>query len=231
LAFASFDPLWLPYDARMVLTRPASPHRLPAIVAGAGLVLVLGACGSDAADITDDTTSATTATEETSQTSPPEPTEPTETTDAPSGDSIDGEGYTYAIPDGWEDVSDEAASAQADSAVRVTDSAGGFGTNINVIVSPSGGVTDIESLRDQFKQQIEGLVDTPVEEIDNITIAGETAIGQTASAKQQGDTLMFTQYFVAHEDSIYAVTLTAPEADAENGRAALDSIISSWAWE
>jgi len=205
-------------------------RRLARVVAAAGLVLAIGACGSDTADIADDETSPT-ATETTAE-SPPEPTEPTETEDGePAGDVIDGEGYTYAIPEGWEDVSDEPASAQADSAVRVSDPEGTFGTNVNVIVSPSGGVTDIESLRDQFKQQIEGMVDSEVEEVEDITIAGEPAIGQTASTDQQGETLVFTQYFVAHGDNIYAVTLTSPEADAANGQAALDSILSSWTWE
>ncbi len=222
----------------MSLTCIVSPRRLPAIVAGAGLALVLGACGSDAADITDDTSGSTTPTPESSQTStPPEPTDPTEstetpTTEPPSGDSIDGEGYAYAIPDGWEDVSDDPASADADSAVRVTDSGGGsFGTNVNVIVSPSGGISDVGPLRDQFKQQIEGLVDSEVESVEDTTIDGETAIGQTAAAKQDGQKLVFTQYFAIHEDGIYAVTLTAPASQADAGAAALGSIISSWSWE
>lgn len=219
----------------MILPRPASARRLPLLVAGAGLLLVLGGCGSDAADITDDTTSSATPTQETTETStPPEPTDPTETTestDTPAGDSIDGDGYTYAIPEGWEDVSDDPASAQADSAVRVSESGGAFGTNVNVLVSPSAGVTDIESLRDQFKQQIEGMVDSPVKEVPDATIDGETAIGQTATTDQQGATLVFTQYFTAHEDSIYAVTLTAPQDQADAGASALDSIIASWKWE
>jgi hypothetical protein len=107
----------------------------------------------------------------------------------------------------------------------------GAGTNINVLVIPSGGISDIETRRDDFKQQIEGMVDSDVEEVDNTTIAGETAIGQTASADQDGETLVFTQYFTLHEDSIYAVTLTAPEGSTEEGQAALDSVLSSWAWE
>lgn len=224
----------------MILTRPTSLRRLPVVVAGAGLVLVLGGCGSDAADITDDTTSSTASTEETSEPSsstPPEPTDPTETTettDAPAGDSIDGDGYTYAIPDGWEDVSDDPASAQADSAVRVSDPTAAFGTNVNVIVGASQCVSageDIETGRDCFKQEIEGLVDSPVEELSDITIDGETAIGQTASTEQQGETLVFTQYFAAHEDNVFVVTLTAPQSEADAGASALDSIISSWAWE
>lgn len=216
----------------MTGSRLASPRRLTSFVAVVGLAFALSACGSDTADIAEEETSQTPTETTTSETSsPPEPTEPTETTDAPSDDMIDGEGYTYTIPDGWEDVSDEPVSAQADSAVRVADSGGAFGTNVNVIVTPSGGVTDIETLREQFQQQIEGMVDSKVEPVEDITIAGEPAIGQTASREQAGETLIFTQYFVAHEDNIYAVTLTAPDADADNGRAALDSILSSWAWE
>lgn len=221
----------------MIATSRCGLRRLPAVVSGAGLALVLSACGSQAADITDETASSPTVTQETSQAStPPEPTDPTEATDTPStdspaGDNIDGEGYTYAIPQGWEDVGDEPTSAQADSAVRVSDSGGSFGTNINIIITPSGGVTDLESLRDTFKRQIEGIVDSPVEEVDDVVIDGEPAIGQTASADQQGTKLVFTQYFVAHEDNIFAVTLTAPQAETENGTAALQSILSSWIWD
>ena len=195
---------------------------------------MLGACGSDTADIADEETSETATETTTSETSePPEPTEPTEseTTDTPSGDMIDGEGYTYSIPEGWEDVGDEAAAAQADSAVRLSDPGADFAANVNVIVTPSAGVTDIEALRDQFQQQIEGMVDSKVEAIEDTTIAGEPAIGQTASREQSGETLVFTQYFVAHEGSIFAITLTTPEDDAAYSEAALDSILSSWAWE
>lgn len=220
----------LPYDARMTSSRPAPLRRLTTVFVGAGLALALSACGSDAEDIADDDTSST-PTDATSESSPPEPTEPTESATTTSGDTIDGDGYTYAIPEGWEDVGEEAATAQADSAVRVTD-AGGFGTNINVIVAPAPpGGDDIESLREQFQQQIEGMVDTKVEALENITVDGETAIGQTASADQQGQTLIFTQYFVPHDGNLYAITLTAPEDNAEEGRAALDSVVSSWAWE
>jgi len=212
----------------------ASLRRLSAVIAATGLAFALSACGSDTADITGDETSQTPTEEATSESSPPEPTdatETTETTDAPAGGMIDGEGYTYAIPEGWEDVSDDPASAQADSAVRVSDTGGAFAANVNVIVTPGAGVTDIEPLREQFQQQIEGMVDSKVEAVEDITIAGEPAIGQTASRDQSGETLTFTQYFVAHEENIFAITLTTPEADAANGDAALDSILSSWQWE
>ena len=221
----------VPYDARMTCSSLASLRRLTSALAACGLAFALGACGSDTADIADDETSPTPTETTTSETSPPEPTDATETTDAPEGDVIDGEGYTYAIPEGWEDVGDEAAAAQADSAVRVSDTGGAFGANVNVIVTPDAGVTDIESLRDQFQQQIEGMVDSKVEAVEDTTIAGEPAIGQTASRDQSGEMLIFTQYFVAHEGSIFAITLTTPEDEAADSEAALDTILSSWAWE
>ena len=214
----------------MIPSRLARLRRLVTVVVGASLAVVLAGCGSNTADIADDGTPSTSTDATSPSSTPPEPTEPTESPTTTSGDTIDGEGYTYAIPDGWEDVGDEATTAQADSAVRVTEP-DGFGTNINVIVTPSAGTTDVESLRETFKKQIKGLVDTKVEEVDNITIDGESAIGQTASADEQGETLVFTQYFVAHDNNVYAVTLTAPEGNAEEGRAALDSVLTSWAWD
>jgi len=204
-------------------------HRLLSIVTGGALTLALLSCGSDAADLADDDTAATSpATSETS--SPPEPTD-AETTEPAEGETIDGEGYTYAIPEGWEDISEEPEAAAADSFVRVSDASQGFGTNINVIVSPSGGATDIEAARESFKQGLETVADSPVEQVENISIDGETAIGHTATADQQGRTLVFTQYATLHEESLYIVTLTAPEDDAEDGRAALDTVLTSWAWE
>jgi len=215
----------------------ASLRRLTAVVAGAGLAFALSSCGSDTADIADDETSAPTETTTSETTSPPEPTdatETTETTDAPTGDMIDGEGYTYAIPEGWEDVSDEPESAQTDSAVRTTDFDGDFAANINVIVGNSQcmvGSDDIETGRECFQQEIQGYVDGEVQALENISIDGEPAIGQTASGELQGQQLVFTQYFAQREASTVVITLTSPEGDTASAEAALDSMLASWAWD
>ncbi len=224
----------------MIAPNAATGRRLLTGAAGVGLALVLAACGSNASDLASNASSTppsstATPTPTPSDTasatdSPPSPTDPTESSSAPAGDTINGQGYTYAIPDGWEDVSNEGSASQADSAVRVKDSGGGFGTNVNVIATPAQGVGDIESLRDTFAQQIQRLVDSKVQRIDDTTVDGEQAIGQTATKKQSGETLVFTQYFTAHNDTVYAVTLTAPQADAANGKQALDSILTSWSW-
>ena len=213
-----------------------SVRRLSVLVIGGVLVVALVGCGSDTADLTAESTSSTTPSDPTSQTStPPQPTDPSEathTTDAPPpGDSIVGDGYTYAIPEGWEDVSDEPESAEADSAVRISDAGATFGTNVNVIVSASQGADDIESLRDPAKAELESQFGVEVESVEDLTIDEETAIGQTASVVQQGETLVFTQFFALHADHIYAVTLTALEGDTDNGAAALQSILSSWTWD
>lgn len=221
----------------------ACRRRLFAGLARVGLMFAVTACGSDAADLADGASAATTETTQTSE--PPTPTDPsgsTETSetagipeptdaplsDAPSSDLIAGDGYTFSIPEGWKDLSDDPAGAAADSVVRISDPTASFGTNVNVVVAPTGGITDIESQRQEIAREIKRQVGS-VEPIGDITIAGEKAIGQYANGLR-GQDVELIQYFTIHEGNVYVLTLTRPEGDDGTGRSGLVDILDSWAW-
>jgi hypothetical protein len=167
---------------------------------------------------------------------------------------VEGEGYTYSVPDGWEDESDDAgdeidiAGMGPDSLVmgEVED---GFAPDVNVIREgrlPSGVTIDqyaevsLAGLQDPaaagLPQELVDIVDQldphDFSEPRDSELDGEEAVVWDFSGKSRdGGPTRVRQVTAVHDDYAYTLTLTVrPERfDEETG--ALDEVIDSWEWE
>jgi hypothetical protein len=169
-------------------------------------------------------------------------------------DRVVGKGYTYAVPEGWRDISDEADDAPElevagigpDTAV-IGEREDGFATNVNVIregglpagvTTPQYGDITLAGLRDPaaagFPQEvvevIESLNPREISEPRDAELGDEEAVAWDYTSTQEGRVLRIRQVAAVVDKTGYTVTLTSlPEAE-EEGVDVFDELIDSWRW-
>jgi hypothetical protein len=170
-------------------------------------------------------------------------------------DRVDGSGYTYAVPDGWQDASDEASdidlnveSVLVDSAV-VGDREDDFTTNVNVIRERGlpAGVTarqyrevSIANLRDpaaagfppEVVEELENIDLESLEVLPGMELDGSEAVAWEYREGSSGETATQVRQVAAVSDgAAYTVTLTALPDAFEDAIPALDEVVNSWEWD
>jgi hypothetical protein len=168
---------------------------------------------------------------------------------------VTGEGYSYAVPDGWEDVSDEAedepgleiAGIGPDTLV-IAEREDGFSTNVNVILEAGlpGAITasryadiTIAGLRDpaaagfppELVETIEGLRPRDISEPQDAALGDEQAFAWEYTSTQNGRDLRIRQVATVVDDTGYTVTLTVLPEHREDGLDALEQVTDSWRFE
>ena len=150
-----------------------------------------------------------------------------------SSEKIEGDGYTYPLPDEWYDLSSEQTSAAIDTFAGEDDDGDQPGTNVLVEVNDLPGEVELDSVRDQWQQNVSSaLTDPEVEELDDITIDGEDAIG-VRSAGQNTKDLEVTQeaYLAILDDKAYTIVLSYETDDADDYDGYLTDLLDEWSWE
>jgi hypothetical protein len=216
--------------------------------AAAAALLLATACSGDGDDepTPDEPSSAQTSEEPTTEPAT-EPTEDEPTEDEPTEEDptaadearVTGDSYSYAVPEGWEDIIGTPEAEGADTFVRSMAPVEGFATNVNTVISAGSGtgtltpdLPQLPQLRNRFARLAKtqtGVLPKPVEDTE---LDGSFAIGHTVDEfAARGAVLTITQYATVRDDVSYVVTLTASAADAENADAALALVMGSWTWE
>jgi hypothetical protein len=168
---------------------------------------------------------------------------------------VDGSGYTYAVPDGWEDASDQAGDIDLDVQRVLVDSAvagerqDDFTTNVNVVRERGvpAGVTarqyaevSLENIRDPAAAGfppavVDQLEDVDLESLDALpgTALGgrEAAAWEYSEGSSSEPETRVRQVAAVRDGAAYIVTLTAVPDAFEDGTAALDEVVESWEWE
>jgi hypothetical protein len=168
---------------------------------------------------------------------------------------VEGTGYTFSVPDGWEDVSDRAEdepslelSGFRPDSVVVGEAEDDFATNVNVIREPGlpEGVTaaqyadvSIAGLRDpaaaglppEIVEAVESMRPTDISEPRDRELDGEEAVEWGYRSAQGGRNVRVRQVAAVMDGAAYTVTLTALPDGFEEGGEALDEVIESWSWE
>jgi hypothetical protein len=172
-------------------------------------------------------------------------------------DRIDGSGYTYAVPDGWQDASDEASDIDLDlqrvlvDSVVIGERQDDFTTNVNVVreegVPPEVTARQYAeaSLANIRNPAASGFPPEAVEELENIdpesveSLPGTELGGREAasweyrdsSSSSGGAETRVRQVAAVRNGAAYIVTLTAVPDAFEDGTVGLEEVVESWEWE
>jgi hypothetical protein len=167
-------------------------------------------------------------------------------------DPVEGTGYTYSVPDGWRDVSEEAEEEidiggfRPDTLV-IGEREDGFATNVNVVREDGlpAGVTaaqyanaSLAGLRDPVGAGMPPEVAQSIEDgnLRQFSAPGDAELdGQQAFAwdyrgTQDGLDVRVHQMATVMDGAGYTVTLTASPAAFDDGSEALDQVVESWTW-
>jgi hypothetical protein len=166
---------------------------------------------------------------------------------------VEGTGYTYAVPDGWEDVSDQAEEEidvggfRPDTLV-IGESEDDFATNVNVIREDGlpNAVTaaqyadaSLAGLRDPvgagFPPEVaQAIEDGNLREISDprdAELDGEEAFTWDYRGTQDGRDVRVQQVAAVMDGAGYTLTLTVLPDRFDEGDEALDEVVESWQWE
>jgi hypothetical protein len=172
------------------------------------------------------------------------------------GDPVEGDGYSYATPDGWDDFSDSTQDEEdlnfhgiRPDSIVVGERQDDFVTNVNVVVqkgSLPGNITarafaeaNLAGLRSptqaglppRVARSIEAMKVREISETQDAELGGEEAVAFEYLTTQAGKDLRIRQLVAVMDRSGYAVTLTAMPGQFEDGLDALDEVADSWEWE
>jgi PsbP len=147
------------------------------------------------------------------------------------GGTIEGNGYSYAIPEGWDDATEDASGTEGiDSAVRADDDDGGFRSNVLVEVQPAAGASDPQEIRAQWEANIGGAVDATPEQIASATIDGQEALGVRVETEREGISVVQYAYLAINEGQIYSIAMSANLEAEDEATEELNQLLDSWSW-
>jgi hypothetical protein len=168
-------------------------------------------------------------------------------------DRVDGTGYTYAVPDGWEDASDRAEEEIEIGGFRpdtlvLGESEDDFATNVNVIREAGipRGVTaaqyaevSLAGLRDplaagfppEVAETLEELNPRQISDPRDAELDGEEAAAWGYTSTQDGRDVRVRQVATVMDGAGYTVTLTALPDRFDEAIASFDEMVDSWRWK
>lgn len=151
-------------------------------------------------------------------------------TAAAAGVQVTGDGYSYAVPEGWDIPDTDAASIGADTLAADLTDTDGFSDNVNVVLSPAGAVTP-EQVEDAGVSELTGAGATDVEVQDRVRVAGTESAHLSGSLTAQGASYSIEQYYLTQDDQTYVVTFSfSPTVDDDAREDVAESVLASWAW-
>src|SRR5262245_45906287 len=145
--------------------------------------------------------------------------------------ALEGDGYSYAIPTGWEDATDWAhkvAPRSAESAVTVEQSDDGFGTNVLVTAWDASGPTGVAEAREEWYTIEYGRL----ERLESVSLDGEQALGLRWEGRNEaGRRIVQVGYLAFWNDRAYSVVLSAPAESEADYLSTFDELLDSWSWD
>ncbi|MDQ4052155.1 MAG: hypothetical protein M3237_05570 [Actinomycetota bacterium] len=153
----------------------------------------------------------------------------------PEGDVLRGDGYSYGLPDEWQDITDEVTASDPgttlDTGSAWGDSIATGRANLIVEVTEAGGTTDLDDARNQLSSSLATALGVTPEPIENRTIGGEEAAGLTITRTNELDVeILQTAYVTIVDETAYVITTTNKSGD-DAPQDAYDAIYGSWSWE
>lgn len=150
--------------------------------------------------------------------------------------TLAGNGYSYTLPNGWSEVTDEALAGNPPGAIDTVSAWGerfnGAPANIIVEVGSAQGTSDPEELRQGWEANMGAVTNSTPKPIDDTTIANETAIGtEIRRSNENGIDIVQIAYLTVHDGNAYSVALSTNAETEDEARSEFEMILNSWSWE
>lgn len=166
------------------------------------------------------------------------PTTPSATPSATgTGDaSADGDGvrgragsYTVVPPEGWAEATSKADGvADIDLVLLSSKKVDGFANNL-VVLKTAGDRSVLDGELAKGKEQMSAAGRT-VAPAPAVNVGGVAAEGFTTTFEQQGVKVTARSFGVQRDGSIYLLTLSSSQGDADHAMDELEELLSSWTW-
>lgn len=176
----------------------------------------------DAQEQTSPPDDGATQTEEAATTSAPE--EPEELALSASDDS-----FSVTLPGTWEDATSTAQEQTETAVLAARDSERVDSFYSNVVITEEEYVGNLTSAVENAAEELAG-EDGEYELLEPAEVDGNRAPGYRLVREVQDTTVHQTQRWVSHEGTLYVVTLSAVESQAEDAAPVLDDLLASWSW-
>jgi hypothetical protein len=213
-----------------------------AALLAAGLLTALTGCGGD--DPASTGSAATSGTSPSSPSSSPSPPASSDTSassqgssegsTAPAGDGrLVGKGYTVALPEGWQDATDQFRdySPLIDAgALNATQAGQPFSDNLNVLRNPEQAELPPAQAERQFADEL-GTVASKVRVAQRATVDGVRALHLTGRT-EAGEVVALTDQYVCYVDGTYYVTTFSYGSGTPRAqrRQEVSAMLASWSW-
>lgn len=154
-----------------------------------------------------------------------------------SSETVEGDGYSYPLPQDWSDLTDDLDSAQTSAGI---DTFAGEGddvdqpqSNLLVEVDDLPGEIGFEDVRDQWQENIaSAMTEGEIDELDDITIDGEDAIGVRSTGENAaGVDVTQVAYLALVDDKAYTIALSYETEDSDEYEGYLTGLLDEWSWE
>lgn len=136
--------------------------------------------------------------------------------------------FTIELPDGWEDAYELAEQEGVLLAAKEIERKDEFFTN--VVVTEEEYVSNLTSAVEDAAEELAG-EDGEYELLELAPVDGNRAPGYTLIRDVQGSTIHQTQRWISHDGTLYVVTFSAIDSQAEEAAEALEEILASWSWQ
>lgn len=136
--------------------------------------------------------------------------------------------FTLTLPEGWEDAYDLVEEEGVLLAAKEVERKDEFFTN--VVVTQEEYVSNLTSAVEEAAEELAG-EDGEYELLEPAPVDGNRAPGYTLVRDVQGSTIHQTQRWISNQGTLYVVTFSAIESQAEDAADVLDELLASWTWQ
>ena len=156
-----------------------------------------------------------------------EPASSAPAADAATGKTIEGKGYSYTVPEGWDVPSSDVGTSQADSFAADLKDTDGFSDNVNVVLVDGQATPD--QIEDQAPTGLKSSGATKVAVRDRTTVAGEETVHVTAVTSANKVKYRVDQFYFPHGSTTYVVTFSfSPKVSEADRDDVSGSVLSTW---
>lgn len=156
-------------------------------------------------------------------------------TPTPDANAVVGAGYTYQLPGGWSDVTDDAGGLGADGAIDTVAAWGsrfqGARANFIVTTTTAGSATTPQELQKTWRASLRKELGVRPEVIPSITVDGQEAVGLRFERMNENDVLIVQiAYLAVNDGRAYTLGLSTTPDQESASQVAMDAVVDSWTW-